>query len=90
MNQSNDVETTSGKIVLGFGKYLVGDFQESLRILDGAGGKINLETPRSGFELYDLTLRVLGNAVRGKYLSFGLFFFEEDHPLTRSQNIVPY
>lgn len=65
-NQSNDVELTSAKIVVGFGKYLVGDFQESLRVLDGAGGKINLETPRSEFELYDLTLRVLGNAVRGK------------------------
>ncbi|GAA5875681.1 hypothetical protein JCM16303_003953 [Sporobolomyces ruberrimus] len=64
-NQSNDVELTSAKIVVGFGKYLVGDFQESLRVLDGAGGKINLETPRSEFELYDLTLRVLGNAVRG-------------------------
>ncbi|GAA5969963.1 hypothetical protein JCM3765_002325 [Sporobolomyces pararoseus] len=62
-NQSSLLEQTSARIVLSFGKYLVGEFEEALSGLQG----VDLEPPRSGgpVELYDLTLRVLGNAVRG-------------------------
>ncbi|GAA5915327.1 uncharacterized protein JCM6883_002403 [Sporobolomyces salmoneus] len=60
---STQLEIVNAKIVTSFGKYLVGESRESLRELEG----VELEMPRSGgpVELYDLTLRVLGHAVRG-------------------------
>lgn len=62
------IEITSAKIVASFGKYLVGEFKGALKgLID-----VDLDPPRNGgpVELYDLTLRVLGHAVRGKFSKF--------------------
>ena len=55
------VEVENARVVLGFGSYAVGQFEGSLRALEGKGAAGSVE------ESYDWTLRVLGNAVRGTF-----------------------
>ena len=70
------MEVENARVVLGFGSYAVGQFEGSLRALEGKGAAGSVE------EVYDWTLRVLGNAVKGaspfsRDLS-SLFFRERD------------
>lgn len=64
--RSSHLELSNAKIVAGFARYLVGEFDRALD--DLARADLEPPLPRSGgpVELYDLTLRVLGNAVRGE------------------------
>lgn len=54
----------NARIVLGFGSYVVGQFEGCLRSLEGGVGEGNVVE-----EGYDWTLRVLGNAVKGEVLN---------------------
>ncbi|GAA5895475.1 hypothetical protein JCM5296_006778 [Sporobolomyces johnsonii] len=59
---SSEIELSSAKAVLAYGKYAVGEMEEALRVLQ----TVDRECPKGdGWEGYDLTLRVLANAVEG-------------------------
>ncbi|GAA5964258.1 hypothetical protein JCM21900_001805 [Sporobolomyces salmonicolor] len=61
-SSSSEIELSSAKAVLAYGKYAVGEMEEALRILD----TVDKECPKGdGWEGYDLSLRVLASAVEG-------------------------
>jgi len=71
----------NARIVLGFGSYVVGQFEGCLTSLQGGVGDGNVAVE----EGYDWTLRVLGNAVKGE---FSLKFSTSDLSFSHATDVI--
>ncbi|CEQ42169.1 SPOSA6832_03951, partial [Sporobolomyces salmonicolor] len=87
-SSSSEIELSSAKAVLAYGKYAVGEMEEALRILD----TVDKECPKGdGWEGYDLSLRVLASAVEGaRSPSQGLASFAAEQLSRRDQAQAAY